>query len=67
MLGEDFMRCDVCGRVFPLFNNDLILEADKHGMGWHHVCKECLSLRDEQSYEPSYNQSLYSDKLIRKA
>ena len=62
MLGEDFMRCDICGKVFPLFNNDLTLEADKHGSGWHHVCKECLNSRNKQLLNWSTNTMTHSNR-----
>lgn len=35
MLFSDCMTCDECGKVFPLFNNDLILQPNKHSYGWH--------------------------------
>lgn len=42
MLTNDCMICDECGKVFPLFNNELILQANRYSMGWHYICKDCL-------------------------
>ena len=56
MLTNDSMVCNKCGKVFPLFNNDLILQADKYSSGWIHVCKDCLQKKDKIVYITNTNE-----------
>ena len=55
MMTDNSMICDKCGKVFPLFNNELVLQANKYSMGWHHICKECLQKEDKVFYSTTTN------------
>ena len=57
MMTDDYMTCDKCGKVFPLFNNDLVLQPNKYGSGWIHVCRNCLGQREQITYSTT-TQSL---------
>lgn len=62
MLTNNSMVCNKCGRVFPLFNNELVLQPNVGSMGWHHICKECLQKEDKIVYSTTTDNF---DKQLR--
>ena len=65
MLLSDCMTCDECGRVFPLFNNDLILQPNKHSWGWHSICKDCLQKRNSSKIKYSATTNFNLEDYIK--
>lgn len=55
MMTDNSIICDKCGKVFPLFNNELVLQADKYSSGCIHICKECLQKEDKVFYSTTTN------------
>ena len=56
MLTENSMVCDVCGKSFPVMNDDLMIMPLNGFYG--HICKDCL----EQKKDVRYTTNIVNNK-----